>query len=123
MTFHKKRFGYLPTNDRHEQGPAFPLVYAEYLQLFHETRRRCNGRISKDKETMRPHVLRRTHAQWLVKLWVPIEQICGLFPDGHFGVGWDNPKILLKYYVTLEDEQRFKAEQQAIDRMKMLGLV
>jgi integrase len=122
MIYHKQRFGYVPTNERHETGNVFAVSYDEYRHQFYTTRKRCNGRISGDKETMRPHILRKTHAQWLVKLWVPIEQICGLFPDGHFGVGWDNPKILLKYYVTLEDEQRFKAEQQANERMKVLGL-
>lgn len=123
MLYHKQQFGYVPSNERHERGPAFKVSYNEYRHQFHDTRKRCNGRIAGDIETMRPHVIRRTHAQWLVKLWVPIEQICGLFPDGHFGVGWDNPKILLKYYVTLEDEQRFKAEQQAAERMQVLHLV
>lgn len=123
MLYHKQCFNYLPTNERHQTGPVFKVAYDEYRHQFHDTRKRCNGRIAGDIETMRPHVLRRTHAQWLVKLWVPIEQICGLFPDGHFGVGWDNPKILLKYYVTLEDEQRFKAEQQAAERMQALHLV
>lgn len=123
MLYHKQRYGYLPSNEKHEIGLVFPTNYHTYVNVFHETRHRCNGRISGDKDTMRPHVLRRTHAQWLVKLWVSIEQICGIFPDGYFGVGWDNPKILLKYYVTLEDEQRFKAEQQAIERMKTLKLL
>ena len=123
MNYHKQRYGYLPTNDRHETGLVFGVKYSEYREQFHDTRHRCNGRISGGKDTLRPHILRRTHAQWLVKLWVPIEQICGLFPDGHFGVGWDNPKILLKYYVTLEDEQRFKAEQQAAERMQVLHLI
>lgn len=124
MTYHKQRYGYVPTNEHHEQGPAFPgVLYDEYRRQFHDTRRRCNGRISGDKETMRPHVLRMTHAQWLVKLWVPIEQICGIFPDGYFGVGWDDPKILLKYYITLENEQRSRTEQQATERMTTLGLI
>ena len=122
ILYHQKRFGYVPTNERHAQGVVFPIHYQEYLDQFHDTRRRCNGRISGKKETLKPHILRKTHGQWLVKLWVPIEQICGIFPDGYFGVGWDNPKILLKYYVTLEDEQRFKAEQQAVERMKALHL-
>ena len=124
MLYHQKKYGYTSTNDHHEIGPAFPGVfYKEYSAQFHETRSRCNGRISGDKETMKPHIFRKTHGQWLVKLWVPVEQICGIFPDGYFGVGWDNPKILLKYYVTLEDEQRFKAEQQAAERMQALHLV
>lgn len=123
MLYHQKWYRYVPTNERHETGSAFPVLYKEYLRQFHDIRRRCNGRISGDKETLKPHIFRKTHGQWLVKLWIPIEQICGLFPDGYFGVGWDNPKILLKYYVTLEDEQRFKAERQAAERMRALNLL
>ncbi len=124
MAYHQKRFGYTPTNDMHETGRVWgELHYAEYSAQFHATRKRCNGRIAGNKETMRPHVLRKTHAQWLVKLFVPMEQICGIFPDGHFGVGWDNPAILMKYYVTLEDKQRSRAEKQAQERMQALGLI
>lgn len=154
MTFHYQRFGYYPTNERHEAGRIFDsIVYHEYLRQFHRVRHACEGRIAGytckpcngtgkingengpeeceecegkghvDLETMRPHVIRRTHGQWLIKLWVPVEQICGVFPDGFFGVGWDDPSILLKYYVTLEDEQRFRAEKQAVERMQVLNLV
>lgn len=105
------------------QGQVFPINYAQLLDHFHAVRKRCNGRIAGDLETMRPHVLRATHAQWLVKTWVPIELICGQFPNGYFGVGWDNPQILLKFYVTLEGEQYAKAEKIMAERMDKLGLV
>jgi integrase len=123
MLYHIKTFGYEPTNDRHESGPCFKVLYGSYLRQFTETRKRCNGRIAGTKETLRPHILRKTHAQWLVKLYVPIEQICGIFPDGYFGVGWDNPQVLMKYYITIESEQREKAEKQARERMIKLGVV
>ncbi len=72
---------------------------------------------------MRPHVLRRTHAQWCVKLRIPLERICGQFPEGRFGVGWDNPTILLKYYVTLETDEEEEIIVKAKARMEKLGLV
>lgn len=104
-------------------GRAFPVNYKQYCDQFNRTRKACNSRISSDKETFVPHVLRKTHAQWLVKLWTPIELICGQFPDGYFGVGWDSPQILLRYYVTLEGEQFDKAEKVQAERMKLLGLI
>lgn len=122
MTWHQLLYGYIPTNESHETGRVFAVSYPHYRKVFHETRKRCNGRIAGDGETLKPHVLRKTHAQWCVKLWIPIEQICGIFPDGWFGVGWDNPLILLKYYITLETEQRLKAEETMTERMQKLGL-
>lgn len=121
--YHLKKFGYAPSNDAHESGRVFSIGYEQYLEQFHATRKACNGRISGEKETFVPHIFRKTHAQWLVKLWVPLQDICGQFPDGHFGVGWDNPAILLKYYVTLESEACEKAELQAKERMIKLGLI
>lgn len=123
MAFHVQKYGYAPSNDNHESGPCFDVTYDTYSDAFKSTRKRCNGRIAGDKETFTPHILRKSHAQWLVKLYVPLEQICGQFPDGYFGVGWDNPQILLKYYVTMESEQREKAEQAAKQRMIKLGMV
>jgi len=122
MIWHQQRYGYIPTNQRHETGKAFPVRYSAYNTQFHETRKKCNGRIAGDLETMRPHVMRMTHAQWLVKMWVPIEQICGIFPDGWFGVGWDDPKVLLRFYITLETEQLEKAEATMKERMEKLEL-
>jgi integrase len=107
-----------PTN-----GFVFPVIYQEYLNKFHATRKQAGGRIAADLETLRLHVLRKTHAQWLTKLRVPIEWICGQFPDGWFGVGWDSPQILLGYYMTLEAEERFEIETKAQQRMEKLGLV
>ncbi len=121
-TYHVQKFGHVPTKDHHATGRVFPLNYDTYLKHFHATRKRCNSRISGDLETMRPHVLRRTHAQWLVKLKVPLQHICGQFPDGYFGVGWDNPTILLKYYVTLEPDEGLEIMAKARTQMEKLGL-
>ena len=115
--------GYEPSNDWHESGRVFPVHYETYQTHFHDTRRKCKGRISGNKETLKPHILRKTHAQWEVKFWVPLQDICGQFPDGFFGVGWDNPQILLKYYVTLESEATEKAFIQANERMIKLGVI
>jgi integrase len=103
-------------------GKVFPVSYDHYNGQFHSTRRRCNGRIAGDKETLKPHVLRKTHAQWLVKLRVPLEQICGVFPNGWFGVGWQNPLILLRYYVTIEEDQVEETSVIMKRHMKKLGL-
>lgn len=105
-----------------EKGKVFPVTYDQYRKQFHETRKRGNGRIAGHSETLRPHIIRKTHAQWLVKLWVPLEEICGQFPTGYFGVGWDNPEILLKYYIELEGEKRQKALTVFEERKKALGL-
>jgi hypothetical protein len=123
MLYHVKRFGYEPSNDRHETGKCFQVDYEVYSTMFKETRKKVEGRISGNKETLRPHILRKTHAQWLCKLWVPIEEICGQFPDGYFGVGWDNPQILLGYYITLESERREIVQKTANQRMIKLGVV
>jgi hypothetical protein len=104
LEWHKVQFGYTPSNERHATGRCFNFAYDAYSRMFRDTRHRCSSRIAEDGETMRPHVLRMTHAQWLVKLRVQLERICGQFPDGRFGVGWDNSAILLRYYVTLESD-------------------
>jgi hypothetical protein len=122
MTWHMQRFGYVPTNEKHETGSVFPTSYETYSDRFHATRHRCDGRIAQDSETMRPHILRKTHAQWCRKLRIPLEQICGQFPDGRMGVGWDNPKILLDYYITIEDDEFEESEKRAKERVLKLGL-
>ena len=104
------------------KGKVFPVTYNEYSKMFHETRKRGNGRIAQKSETLRPHIFRKTHAQWLVKMWVPLDMICGVFPDGFFGVGWDNPEIPMKYYITPEERLREKAIQQFKEREEELGL-
>ena len=103
-------------------GRCFPVRYETYLNYFHKTRRACNGRISGDKETFRPHIFRKSHAQWLRKLRVPLEIIGGAFPDGYYGVGWDDVDIIRKYYVSIEPEEYDEAQQKAETRMKALGL-
>lgn len=124
INYHKQCFGYEPTNEKHATGRVFPIKYEHYRRVFHSTRKRCNSRIAGDLEkTMHPHVIRMTHAQWLVKLRVPLERICGQFPDGRYGVGWDNPLILLKYYVTLETDEEDEINNRAQSRMEKLGLV
>lgn len=123
MQYHVQKFGYLPTNQHHETGRVFPIDYdSVYREGFHAARRKANGRISGDTETMKPHVLRKTHAQWLVKLKVPLERICGQFPHGRFGVGWDNPLIPLRYYVTLEQGEEIEIWSKASVEMQKLGL-
>lgn len=124
MIYHEKKFGYRPTNDRHESGNVFGVSYRAYIAQFHYTRKKCSGRIAGTKETFKPHILRKTHAQWEVSyLWLPLQDICGQFPNGRYGVGWDNPQILLKYYVTLDAEAQEKADKQAHERMIKLGFV
>jgi integrase len=123
MTWHLEKFGYTPTNEKHETGVVFPVGYHTYCDAFHGARRRCNSRISEDLETMRPHILRKTHAQWCKKLRIPLEQICGDFPNGRNGVGWDNPKILLDFYVEVEEDEYEETDKKATERMVKLGLV
>lgn len=103
-------------------GRVFPVNYNTYLEYFHKTRHACNGRIAGEKETFRPHIFRKTHAQWLRKLRVPLEIIAGAFPQGLFGVGWDNISVLKEYYVTIEPDEYEEAQKKADERMKSLGL-
>jgi integrase len=104
-------------------GKVFTVTYDEYLDYFHKTRKLCNGRISGEKETFRPHIFRKTHAQWGRKLRIPLEILAGHFPDGSFGVGWDNITIIMKYYADIEPDEYEEAQKKADDRMKALGLV
>jgi integrase len=121
--WHRQRFGYYPTNERHASGHVFATFYKKYLYKFHATLKRCGGRLASDLETLTPHIMRKTHAQWCAKLRIPIQWVCGQFPDGWFGVGWDDPKVLLDYYMTLEDDERFEVQNKAHDIMNRLGLV
>lgn len=124
MKYHKQKFGYIPTDQNHEKGRVFPIKYAEYLKQFHVIRKGANGRISGKGETLRPHILRKTHANWCAKIGIPIELICGNFPNGQFGVGWDNPMILMKYYLEEADASKIeKTKKDMNERMVKLGLV
>jgi len=92
MKWHYLQFGYYPTNENHGLGRCFPINYNEYLEQFHETRKRCNGRVAMDIETLTPHIMRKTHAQWCAKLRIPLQWICGdRSGNGWYGVGWNKP--------------------------------
>jgi hypothetical protein len=122
IRYHNERYGYEPTNNQHAEGRCFPVTYDVYRHMFHIARKQANGRISGSSDTMRPHIMRKTHAQWCKKLKIPLECVCGIFPDGWFGVGWDNPEIVLKYYMSIDETDIQDAQQLANDRIKALGL-
>lgn len=122
MKWHEERYGYRPTQEKHESGRCFPVTYVQYRRTFHKTRHRCRSRISQDIETMRPHIFRQTHAQWCARLKIPLQWICGQFPYGWYGVGWDDPKILLKYYLTLETDEMYEINKKMLMRMEKLDL-
>ena len=103
-------------------GRVFKISYDVYLSYFHKTRHKCNGRIAGEKETFRPHIFRKTHAQWLRKLRVPLEIVAGEFPQGIYGVGWDNIQVLKDRYSSIEPDEYEDADRKAADRMKVLGL-
>jgi len=125
LEWHRQQFGYYPTSTRHGSGRVFPVHYRTYLAMFHQTRHKCTTRIREDLETMKPHIFRKTHGQWLCNFLVPIEWICGQFPNGWYGVGWDDPKILLAYYIDLglADNKRLEVNQKMQNRMVEIGLI
>jgi len=136
MRWHKLRYGYMPTQARHAEGRCFPVSYWDYLRQFHNTRRRCDCRINQDLETLRPHILRKTHAQYCKRIGISLENLCGDTKggdvcDGRYGVGWTSPDVPMKYYLTKEqweyEEQDEKIEQRIKDRvlpqLQRLGLV
>jgi hypothetical protein len=51
-----------------------------------------------------------------------LNHICGDFPNGRNGVGWDNPKILLDFYVEVEEDEYEETDKKAAERMVKLGL-
>jgi len=125
MRYHEQRFGYRPTQDRHATGRCFPVSYATYLDNFHKIRRSCNSRISQDLETMRPHIFRKTHGQWGKRIGVSLENLCGNTESspciGRYGVGWDDPKVPLKYYLTPEPEEFAEQDQKIQQRLEKLA--
>ena len=135
MKWHEQRYGYRPTQARHETGRCFPVSYDQYRRQFHNTRHRCNSRIKQDLETMRPHIFRKTHGQYCKRIGISLENLCGDPTEcpavGRYGVGWDDPKVPLKYYLTKEgweyEEQDEKIQQRIKDRvlpqLQRLGLV
>lgn len=126
IRYHKQRFGYIPTQSKHEVGRCFPVTYDQYRKHFHATRKRCTCRINQDLETLVPHIFRKTHAQYAKRIGISLENLCGDTKggdvcDGRYGVGWSNPDVPLKYYLTKEDweyeEQDAKIEKRMKDRV------
>jgi len=125
VKYHEQRFGYRPTQDRHATGRCFPISYDSYRRNFHNVRHRCDSRISQDLETMRPHIFRKTHAQWARRIGVTLENLCGNTESspciGRYGVGWDDPKVPLKYYLTPEPEEYAEQDQKINQRLEKLA--
>ena len=122
VEWHKAQFGYYPTNAQHGSGRVFPIQYDDYRKNFHMQRKRAGGRMATEKETFTPHIFRKTHAQWLKRMRVPMEIACGKFPDGTFGVGWDNCNIYRDFYTMIEPDEYQEATDKMTARMKALGL-
>lgn len=122
MKWHEQRYGYRPTQERHAKGRCFPVAYYEYLDQFHDTRHRCNSRINQDLETMKPHIFRKTHAQWGKRIGISLENLCGNPKDkiGRYGVGWDDPKVPLAYYLTPEPDEYIEQDQKIERRLAKL---
>jgi len=126
--WHEQRYGYRPTQEKHGTGRCFPVGYTDYLRMFHRTRHRCSSRISQDLETMRPHILRKTHAQWCKRIGISLENLCGNPQDGigRYGVGWDDPKVPLAYYLTPEPEEYLEQDrkiQQRLTKLQAKGIL
>lgn len=125
MKWHEQRYGYRPTQERHATGLCFPVKYAMYRRMFHDARHRCNSRISQDLETMRPHIFRKTHSQWAKRIGVSLENLCGNTESspciGRYGVGWDDPKVPLKYYLTPEPEEYAEQDRKIQQRLQKLA--
>jgi len=123
-TYHTQKYGYRPTNERHATGKCFPIAYQRYNRMFHDTRHRCECRINQDGETMIPHIFRKTHAQWAKRIGVSLENLCGDTTSspcvGFYGVGWDDPKIPMKYYLTPEPEEFAEQEEKVAKRLVKL---
>lgn len=119
MKWHKQVHGYRPTQQRHATGKVFPVSYQQYNAQFHRTRKKAGGRISQDLETMRPHIFRKTHAQWCKRIGITLDNLCGDTTEtpniGRYGVGWDDPKVPMKYYLTKEPWE-YEEQDKIIER-------
>lgn len=130
IKYHEQKFGYTPTQEKHDSGLCFPVSYNEYRNMFNDTRHRCNSRINQDLETMRPHIFRKTHAQYARRIGVSLENLCGNTEGspciGRYGVGWDDPKIPLKYYLTPEPDEYIEQDQkieQKLEKLRAKGVI
>jgi len=124
IKWHELKYGYRPTQQRHATGRCFPVTYDRYRMMFHNTRHKCDSRINQDLETMRPHILRKTHAQWAKRIGVSLEHLCGNTESspciGYYGVGWDDPKVPLRYYLTPEPDEYVEQDQKIQKRLEKL---
>lgn len=109
---------------RPNQGRVFPINYSKYLYVFHQTRRRAGGRIAEDLETMVPHIMRKTHAQWGRRIGITLDNLCGDTTEspaiGRYGVGWDVSDVPRKYYLTKEEweyEEQDKIIEQRLSKL------
>jgi len=125
MKWHEQRHGYRPTQDRHATGKVFPIQYDAYREQFHRTRKLVGGRIGQELETMKPHIMRKTHAQWAKRMGVTLDNLCGDTTEnpaiGRYGVGWDDPKVPMKYYLTKEAweyEEQDKIIKERLESMQ-----
>jgi len=120
--YHEQCYSYRPTQAKHETGRCFRVNYLQYKSMFHHARKKCQSRIHQKLETMRPHILRKTHAQWCRRIGVSLENICGdtsaEVSVGRYGVGWTDPKVLLRYYLTMEEWEYAEQDQRIEKRLK-----
>jgi len=74
---------------------------------------------------MKPHIFRKTHAQWARRIGVTLENLCGNTESspcvGRYGVGWDDPKVPLKYYLTPEPEEYAEQDKKISQRLEKLA--
>jgi hypothetical protein len=121
LEYHREVFGYYPTNSKHGNGRMFLIAYWDYKAHFHETRKKCNGRLSDNNEKRRLHVFRMIHGQYAKRLGVTLENLCGDTDEtpciGRYGVGWSDPKIPLRFYLTKEPYEYAEQDEMITRRL------
>lgn len=75
---------------------------------------------------MRPHIFRKTHAQWGKRIGITLENLCGDTTEspciGRYGVGWDDPKVPMKYYLTKEPWEYEEQDKKITDRIATMNI-
>ncbi|MGD8507173.1 MAG: hypothetical protein PVF15_11005 [Candidatus Bathyarchaeota archaeon] len=70
----------------------------------------------------KPHVFRKTHGQYAKRIGVSLENLCGQTNSspcvGRYGVGWDDPKVPLVYYLTAEPDEYAEQDQKIEKRLE-----